>query len=128
MAHGEINHIEFPADDVERAKAFYVAVAGWEFSAMDGLPEYWLFRTSEGYGGAIGKRGISTGPALRDYIEVDSIDDALAASDRTGGTTKEPKTESRPWAGTPSSRTRKAPRSASSRAQARAEQPPTRPA
>jgi predicted enzyme related to lactoylglutathione lyase len=52
MAHGEINHIEFPADDVERAKAFYVAVAGWEFSAMDGLPEYWLFRTSEGYGGA----------------------------------------------------------------------------
>jgi len=93
MAHGEINHIEFPADDVERAKAFYAAVAGWEFSAMDGVPDYWLFRTSEGYGGAIGKRGISTGPALRDYIEVASIDDALAASDRTGGTTKEPKTE-----------------------------------
>ena len=30
MAHGEINHIEFPADDPERAKAFYGAVAGWE--------------------------------------------------------------------------------------------------
>jgi hypothetical protein len=93
MAHGEINHIEFPADDVERAKAFYAAVAGWEFSAMDGVPDYWLFRTSEGYGGAIGKRGISTGAAIRDYIEVASVDDALAASDRTGGSTKEPKTE-----------------------------------
>lgn len=90
MAHGEINDIELPADDVERAKAFYTAVAGWQFSSMDGVPDYWLFRTSEGYGGAIGKRGISTGPAVRDYIEVDSIDDALAASDRTGGTTKEP--------------------------------------
>jgi predicted enzyme related to lactoylglutathione lyase len=38
MAHGEINHIEFPADDPERAMAFYKAVAGWEFSAMDGMP------------------------------------------------------------------------------------------
>ncbi len=36
MAHGEINHIEFPADDPERAMAFYKAVAGWEFAAMDG--------------------------------------------------------------------------------------------
>lgn len=93
MAHGEMNHIEFPADDVERAKAFYGAVAGWEFSAMDGVPDYWLFRTSEGYGGAIGKRGISTGAAVRDSIGVASIDDPLAASDHTGGTTKEPKTE-----------------------------------
>ena len=37
MAHGEINHIEFPADDPERAMRFYEAVAGWEFSAMDGM-------------------------------------------------------------------------------------------
>ena len=56
MAHGEINHIEIPADDVERAKTFYAAVAGWEFGSMDTFPDYWLFRTSEGYGGAIGKR------------------------------------------------------------------------
>jgi uncharacterized protein len=92
MAHGEINHIEFPADDPQRAMKFYSAVAGWEFSEMPGMPEYYLFRTSEGYGGAVGKRDVSTGHALRNYIEVNSIDDALAASDRTGGTTKEPKT------------------------------------
>ena len=97
MAHGEINHIEFPADDPERAKRFYTAVAGWEFGTMDGMPDYYLFRSGEGYGGAVGKRGISTGPVLRIYIEVNSIEDALAASARTGGTTREPKTEIPGW-------------------------------
>jgi predicted enzyme related to lactoylglutathione lyase len=93
MAHGEINHVEFPADDLERAKRFYSAVAGWEFGSMDQFPDYWLFRTSEGYGGAIGKRDVSTGHILRIYIEVASMDDALAASDANGGMTKEPKSE-----------------------------------
>ena len=93
MAHGEINHIEFPADDPERAMKFYSAVAGWEFGTMPDFPDYYMFRTAEGYGGAIGKRDVSTGHTLRNYIEVDSIEDALAASDRTGGTTKEPKTD-----------------------------------
>lgn len=93
MAHGEINHIEFPADDPERAKAFYGAVAGWEFGEMPEFPDYYLFRSGEGYGGAIGKRDVSAPHSLRIYIEVDSIEDALAASDRTGGRTKEPKTE-----------------------------------
>jgi predicted enzyme related to lactoylglutathione lyase len=93
MAHGEINHIEFPADDPERAMRFYTAVAGWEFSPASGMEDYWVFRTSEGYGGGIGKRGVSTGEALRDYIEVDSIDDAVAAAERTGGSVKEAKSE-----------------------------------
>ena len=93
MAHGEINHVEFPADDPERAKAFYGAVAGWEFGEMPEFPDYHLFRTAEGYGGAIGKRDVSTGHILRIYIEVASIDDALAASDAHGGRTKEPKRE-----------------------------------
>lgn len=92
MAHGEINHIEFPADDPGRAKAFYEAVAGWKFSEMPGMDGYWLFRSGEGYGGAIGQRGITTGPTLRNYIHVDSIDAAIAASDRNGGTTREPRT------------------------------------
>ena len=93
MAHGEINHVEFPADDPERAKRFYGAVAGWEFGEMPQFPDYHLFRTSEGYGGAIGKRDVSTGHDLRIYIEVASMDDALAAAEKNGGTTKEPKQE-----------------------------------
>ena len=93
MAHGEINHVEFPADDPERAKRFYSAVAGWEFSEPEGMPDYHLFRSGEGYGGAIGKRGESIAGKLRIYIEVNSIDEALAASDRTGGKTNEPKSD-----------------------------------
>jgi uncharacterized protein len=93
MAHGEINHIEFPADDPERAMRFYTAVAGWEFSAMDGMPDYWVFRSGEGYGGGVGKRGVTTGQVVRDYIEVASIEDALAAAERTGGSVKEAKSE-----------------------------------
>jgi predicted enzyme related to lactoylglutathione lyase len=93
MAHGQINHIEFPADDPERAMRFYEAVAGWQFSAMEGMPDYWVFRFADGFGGGLGKRGVSTGQVVRDYIEVDSIEDAVAAAERTGGTVTEPKQE-----------------------------------
>jgi predicted enzyme related to lactoylglutathione lyase len=93
MAHGEINHVEFPADDPERAMRFYTAVAGWEFTPAQGFEDYWLFRTSEGYGGAVGKRDVSTGHILRNYIEVDSIDAAVAAGESTGGSVKEAKSE-----------------------------------
>ncbi len=93
MAHGDINHIEFPADDPERAMRFYEAVAGWKFGAIDGFPDYWMFRTGEGYGGAVGRRGVSIGQQLRNYIEVDSVDAALVASESNGGTTVEPKAE-----------------------------------
>jgi predicted enzyme related to lactoylglutathione lyase len=41
----------------------------------------------------VGKRGVSTGTVLRDYIEVRSIEDAIAAAQRTGGTVKESKSE-----------------------------------
>ena len=72
---------------------FYEAVAGWQFSAMDGMPDYWVFRSGEGYGGGVGKRGVTTGHVVRDYIEVNSIDEAVAAGQRTGGTVKEAKSE-----------------------------------
>ncbi len=85
MAKGEITHIEFPADDVERAKRFYSAVAGWEFAEMDGLPGYWLFRTGEGSGGGLGKRGDSVGQVIRVYVSVDSLETAVAAAEANGG-------------------------------------------
>lgn len=85
MAHGAINHIEFPADDPERAIAFYEAVAGWRFQKMDGAEAYWMTQTAEGYGAAIGQRGQSAGTVVRDYIEVTSLDDALAAAEEHGG-------------------------------------------
>jgi len=86
MAKGTITHIEIPADDPERAKRFYSAVAGWEFSEMEGFPGYSLFRTEEGHGGGLGKRGESVGDKIRIYITVDNLEDGVAAAKANGGT------------------------------------------
>jgi predicted enzyme related to lactoylglutathione lyase len=93
MAHGQINHIEIAADDPVRAKRYYEAVAGWEIAEPTSVPDYWLFRFAEGFGGAIGRRGVSAAQHSRNYLEVDSIEKALEASDANGGTTIEPKNE-----------------------------------
>jgi uncharacterized protein len=90
MAKGGISHIEFPADDTERARRFYGAVAGWEFGGMEGIPDFWLFRTGEGTGGGIGKRGVSVGNVVRVYIDVDRLEDAIAAAEANGGSVVTP--------------------------------------
>ncbi len=89
MAKGEITHIEFPADDTERAKRFYSAVAGWQFGETEGFPGYSMFRTGEGTGGAIGRRNESAPQNLRIYITVDSLEEACAAAEANGGTVVE---------------------------------------
>jgi hypothetical protein len=85
MAKGTITHIEFPADDIDRAKRFYGAVAGWEFSEMEGLPNYWLFRTDTASGGGLGRRGETVGQGVRVYIDVDDLEAALASAEANGG-------------------------------------------
>ena len=80
MTHGQITHIEFPADDTDRARRFYSELFGWEFRSMEGYAGYFLFNTgpAEAVGGAIGERGRSTGERTRLYIETDSIEAVLA--------------------------------------------------
>jgi uncharacterized protein len=87
VAHGQITHIEFPADDLARAGRFYSELFGWELGEMPEFPDYLLFRFDgiEASGGAIGARGKSTGERLRVYIEVDSIDPLLARVPELGG-------------------------------------------
>jgi hypothetical protein len=90
--HGDYNHLELPADDVERARAFYAAVFGWQTTAMPGMDDYFLFRSGEGRGGGIGTRGGTAPLTSRLYVQVDSIDTALAAAGAHGGRTVEAKT------------------------------------
>jgi uncharacterized protein len=86
MAHGQITHIEFPADDVARARRFYEGLFGWTFREFEGVPDYLLFNTgSAEAGGAIGKRGESTGQQILAYVEVDSIDELLPRVDGLSG-------------------------------------------
>src|SRR5690349_16895918 len=90
MAKGSISHIEIPANDLERAKRFYTAVAGWDFGPMEGLPDYWLFRASETEGGGLGKRGASVGNVVRGCIDVEALEGAVAAAEANGGTVLTP--------------------------------------
>jgi predicted enzyme related to lactoylglutathione lyase len=86
MPKGTITHVEFPADDLERAQRFYAAVAGWEFGPMEGYPNYVLFQSEEGHGGGIGTRGETVGKMIRVYVTVDKLEDAIAAAEANGGT------------------------------------------
>jgi predicted enzyme related to lactoylglutathione lyase len=93
MTKGTITHIEFPADDVEAAKRFYGAVAGWEFGATEGFQDYWTFRSEEGHGGAIGKRDVSAPHDVRVYVTVPKLEEAISAAEANGGSVCQPATE-----------------------------------
>jgi uncharacterized protein len=86
MAHGQITHVEFPADDLERAKRFYSEIFGWQFGELEGFEGYLMFSAgSAEIGGAIGRRGESVGDRSRMYCEVDSIDEILGRVGDLGG-------------------------------------------
>jgi predicted enzyme related to lactoylglutathione lyase len=97
MQHGDFTHIEIPADDPERAKAFYAEVFNWSFApVIPGFEGYHLFTTPAGQdapGGAIGKRGESAPDRVRSYINVDSIDETLPRITQLGGTVVTEKSE-----------------------------------
>jgi len=99
MAHGQIQHIEFPADDLERATRFYHELFGWEISPMQGFEGYLMFRTiapggtTGGEGGAIGQRGSAVNAEVTVYVTVDSLDDALAKVPDLGGSIQTGRTE-----------------------------------
>ena len=95
MAQGQLTHIEIPADDPARARAFYGGLLGWETSEMPEFPNYFLFSFGQvdRSGGAIGKRGESVGDKLRIYFDVDSLDATLAKVAGLGGKVVMAKTE-----------------------------------
>ena len=65
--HGEFSHIEFPADDPERAKSFYVNVFGWSIQTMDRFNHYFLYTAGPGdLGGGFGFR--SAPAVVRNYL------------------------------------------------------------
>ena len=94
--HGEITHVEVPADDLERAQRFYAEAFGWQFRAMEGFPGYFLFQTPAGreaLGGAVGGRGTTAGERVRFLITVGSIDAVLPTVERLGGSVVEQRSE-----------------------------------
>lgn len=88
-----IQHFEFPADDVERARKFYKEVFGWEMEKWRN-PEnpdkdYWIVETKD----ENGNKGLSGGMMKRqsqehkvtNYITVNSIEEYTRKIARAGG-------------------------------------------
>lgn len=85
MPHGDITHIDIPADDLGRAQQFYSGLFGWEIAEMPGFEGYpmWQAPNKISGGGLAPKEAGLQSP--RSYVEVDSIDEALAKVADLGG-------------------------------------------
>ncbi|GEL95248.1 VOC family protein [Cellulomonas composti] len=101
MPHGDITHIDIPVADLAAAAQFYGGVFGWDIADVPGFEGYPMWQAPNKIsGGGLAPRSEGfTQP--RSYVEVDSIDEALAKAVELGGTVlmgKEPITETSSWA------------------------------
>ncbi len=88
-----IVHFEIPADDVERAKAFYSGLFGWEFSAPPGFEHYWTFETGDperDAGGGLMERQ-APGQGIVQYFQVESVAEYVTKVEALGGKVLYPK-------------------------------------
>lgn len=85
MPHGDITHIDIPVSDLTKATAFYSELFGWKIEEVPGYEGYPMWQApNKVSGGGLAPRSEGfTQP--RSYVEVDSIDDALAAATSNGG-------------------------------------------
>ena len=90
-----IVHFEIPADDVARAQKFYKQAFGWKISDPWKM-NYFLVETrkpgEDGINGGLMQRKMPGQPFMN-YINVKSVDAALARVIKAGGTICMPKME-----------------------------------
>jgi uncharacterized protein len=85
---------DIPADKPARAKKFYSQLFGWKISAFPGMKDYWHIDTGGGDdtpdGGMITRK--HPGHAITNYVNVPSMDRAMAKVRKLGGKICMPKT------------------------------------
>ncbi|MGB4779156.1 VOC family protein [Microbacterium sp.] len=91
MAHGDITHIDIPVSDLKTGGEFYAGLFGWQIAEVPGYEGYpmWQAPNEISGGGFVLRDETSTQPLS--YVEVDSIDDAIAKAEASGGSVAEPK-------------------------------------
>jgi predicted enzyme related to lactoylglutathione lyase len=88
MAHGDITHIDIPVSDFAKAKDFYSTLFGWQIAAPPGYDDYPMWQAPNKIsGGGLTTRGDDAQQPLS-YVEVDSIDETLAAAEKAGASVK----------------------------------------
>ena len=87
-------HFEIPADNTDRAIAFYSAAFGWKFQKWDGPMPYWMITTgpndAPGINGGMLPRQ-QPGQGVANTVDVKSVDESLAAVTKAGGKVALPK-------------------------------------
>jgi uncharacterized protein len=97
---GRVVHFEIPAEDVERAQAFYREAFGWRIQPVPEM-QYTLVTTTETdeqgapkepggiNGGLMARQGRMTAPIIT--IESDDIEDSLTTVEKLGGSVAAPR-------------------------------------
>ena len=86
---GDVVHVEFPSEDIERAQRFWSGLFGWSFgdSVMPGI-DYRMAQTSEKSGAALMESDERPGhPNF--YFDTDDIDASLMKVRDLGGHAEE---------------------------------------
>jgi len=87
-------HFEIPADNPDRALAFYGKAFGWTSNKFEGPMSYWLLMTGKGDnpgidGGMMPRQQAGQAPNI--VIGVESVDAAVKKIQSAGGTMVAPK-------------------------------------
>ena len=82
-------HFEIPADDMERAKAFYEGLFGWKINADSTCETYWPIEEMDLEGAVIKRLPFFEGPLF--YIQVEAIEDYASKIEELGGAVVLPK-------------------------------------
>jgi uncharacterized protein len=78
-----IVHFEIPADDIQRAKAFYSNLFGWKIEGIQGM-DYMMIDVFGAPGGGMMKR-MHPDQQITEYIGVSSVDEYAAKVEKLGG-------------------------------------------
>jgi uncharacterized protein len=78
-----IVHFEIPADDMQRAKAFYSNLFGWKIEDYQGM-DYAMIDVLGAPGGGMMKR-MHPEQQITNYIGVPSVDEYAAKVEKLGG-------------------------------------------
>ena len=85
---------EIPADDLQRAKKFYLELFGWNISPFPEVKDYWHIDTggadASPDGGLMARK--HPGHTITNYIQVESVDRSAAKVKELGGKICVPKT------------------------------------
>ena len=84
-----IVHFEIPADDLQRAKAFYSDLFGWKIEGFQGM-DYMMIDVFGAPGGGMMKR-MYPDQLITQYIGVTSVDEYAAKVEKLGGKILVPK-------------------------------------